>query len=172
MGKKMLRALSRSVGAALSKRWSSVRNGPDRLVRLLADVRGVSAIEFAIAAPVIMAMGTGILKFGVAMSQYMMLTNASAQGAMTLAMSRGAATPYASTITAITNAAPSLTSASITKTVRVAGTACTTDSACSALLAAGATALVITSYPCDLTVMGFNFKSGCTLSVQSAQMVQ
>ena len=35
-----------------------------------------------------------------------------------------------------------------------------------------ATALVIASYPCDLTVMGVNFKSSCTLTAQSAQMVQ
>jgi Flp pilus assembly protein TadG len=171
----MLRTISRSVGAARTKWQSSTRHRLSwrhRVVRTLVDARGVSIIEFAIAAPVLLMLGTGFLKFGVAMSHYMMLTNASAQGAMALALSRGTATPYGSTTTAITSAAPSLTPASITKTVRVNGTACTTDSGCSGLLAAGATALVITSYPCDLTVMGVNFKSGCTLTAQSAQMVQ
>jgi Flp pilus assembly protein TadG len=157
----MLRAISRSVGAASSK--------PRQLT---TDRRGVSAIEFAIAAPVVLTIGVGIMKFGLAISQYLMLTNAAAQGATTFALSRGTTTPYTSTGTAITNAAPSLTAASITKTLKVNGTACATDSACQSALAAGATALVITSYPCDLTVMGFNFKSGCTLTAQSAQMVQ
>ena len=69
-------------------------------------------------------------------------------------------------------AAANLASASITTTVKVNGTACTTDSGCSTLLVAGATALVKTTYPCDLKVMGVNYKPNCILSAQSAQMVQ
>ena len=76
----MLRAISRSVGAAGAKR-----------TQLARDRRGVSAIEFAICAPVIVAMGTGMLKFGLVMSHYLMLTNASAQGVTTLALARGTA---------------------------------------------------------------------------------
>ena len=155
----MLRAISRSVVAAGCKRTA-------------IDRRGVSAIEFAIVAPVVLAIGTGMLKFGVAISHYLMLTNAAAQGATTFALSRGTTTPFTSTSTAITNAAQSLTAASITKTLKVNGTACTSDTTCAAALTAGATALVITTYPCDLSVMGINYKPSCTLSVQSAQMVQ
>jgi Flp pilus assembly protein TadG len=157
----MLRAISRSVGAAGAKR-----------TQLARDRRGVSAIEFAICAPVIVAMGTGMLKFGLVMSHYLMLTNASAQGVTTLALARGTTNSYAATITAVTNAAPSLTAASITKTVRVNGTTCTTNETCAPLLAAGVTARVDTSYPCDLSVMGVNFKPSCTLSTHSSQMVQ
>ena len=54
------------------------------------------------------------------------------------------------------------------------GTACTTDTACKDALgtAAGATAQVTVSYPCDLSVMGINYKPSCTLSATSSQMVQ
>jgi Flp pilus assembly protein TadG len=139
---------------------------------LLRNVRGASAIEFALIAPVFLAMGTGALKFGVAVSQYMLVTNAAAAGATTFSLSRGINTPYATAGTAITNAAPTLTSASVTKTLRINGTACTDDTTCKAALVAGATARVTVSYPCDLTVMGVNFKASCTLSSTSAQMVQ
>lgn len=139
---------------------------------LVRDPTGVSAIEFALIAPFLLAMGIGMLKFGVAMQQYVALTNAAAQGAMTMALARGTTTPYSSTTTAISNAAPSLASGSITTTVTINGTACTTNSGCSTALTAGATATVRVTYPCDLTVMGVNFKTGCTLSGQSAQMVQ
>lgn len=129
-------------------------------------------IEFAIVSPVLLLMGLGMLKFGTAMSHYLMLTNAAAQGATTFGLSRGTAAPYTSTSTAINNAAHGLVAASITKTLRVNGTACTTDAGCSTLLTSGATATVVTTYPCDLSVMGVNFSSSCTLTAQSAQMVQ
>lgn len=157
----MLRTISRSVGAARRRRK-----------QLAVDRRGVSAIEFAITAPFMLAISIGMLKFGVAMSHYLMLTNAAAQGATTFGLSRGTATPHASTVTAMNNAAPSLTASSITKTLRINGTACTDDSGCSALLTSGATATVVATYPCDLTVMGVDFKPSCTLTAQSAQMVQ
>lgn len=157
----MLRPFLRSARAA----WRHRRP-------VFADRRGVSLVEFAIGAPVLMLIGLGMLKFGLAMSQYVMLTNAASSGATALALARGTTTSYAATITAITNAAPTLTAGSITTTVRVNGTTCATNTACAALLTAGATAQVTTTYPCDLTVMGRNFKSGCTLSAQSAQMVQ
>jgi Flp pilus assembly protein TadG len=133
----------------------------------------VSAIEFAIVAPVLLTIGLGLLKFGVAMSHSLMLTVAAAQGAQTMALSRGTATPYTATTTSIANAAPGLAAASITTIVKINGTACTTDSACSTALVAGQTALVKVTYPCDLTVMGINYKpGGCTLSAQTSQMIQ
>ena len=161
MDRKMLRPFLRSARAA----WRHRRP-------LRKDRRGASLVEFAIGLPVLMLIGLGMLKFGVAMSQYVMLTNAASSGATALALARGTTTPYTTATTAITSSAPSLKSGSITTTVKVNGTACTTNTGCAALLTAGATAQVTTTYPCDLTVMGRNFKSGCTLSAQSAQMVQ
>lgn len=140
--------------------------------RLRADRNGATLVEFAIGVPVLMLIGVGLMKFGLAMSQYIMLTSAASTGATALALARGSTSPYTTTTTAITNAAPSLTAGSITTTVTVNGTSCTTDTACAALLSAGATARVTATYPCDLSVLGRNFKTNCTLSAQSAQMVQ
>ena len=140
--------------------------------RLRADRNGATLVEFAIGVPVLMLIGVGLMKFGLAMSQYIMLTSAASTGATALALARGSASPYTTTTTAITNAAPSLTAGSITTTVTVNGTSCTTNTACAALLTAGATARVTATYPCDLSVLGRNFKTNCTLSAQSAQMVQ
>ncbi len=144
-----------------------------RCLSVLRDARGVTVIEFAIVAPVLLAMVFGILKFGTAMNHQMVLTNAAAKGAMTLALSRGTSTPYATTTTAVTSAAPSLTAGQITITVKVNGVACATDAACSTILVSGHPALVKATYPCDLTVMGVNYKpGGCILSAETAQMVQ
>ena len=170
----MPQPISRSLGAA-RKNWQSSLATVHRFgqfARTLIDRRGVTLIEFAIAAPVLLTLGIGTFKFGVAMSHYIMLTNAAAQGALTLALARGTTTPYTTATTAVNNAASSLTATSITKTVTINGTVCSTDTACSALMSAGVTAIVRATYPCDLTVMGINYKSGCTISAQTAQMVQ
>jgi Flp pilus assembly protein TadG len=143
-----------------------------RCLSVLRDVRGVTAIEFAIVAPILLVMVFGILQFGIAMNQHMVLTNAAAKGAMTFALSRGTATPYATTTSAITSAAPSLTAGQISITVKVNGVACASDAACSTLLVSGQPALVKATYPCDLTVMGVNYAPSCTLKAETAQLVQ
>ena len=140
---------------------------------LVKNDEGVSAIEFAIIAPVLLTIVLGVFQFGIAMNQYLNLTNAAAQGALTLALSRGTTTPYTSTTAAITAAAPNLAAAQTTITVRINGVACTNDATCSAALVAGQAAFVRATYPCNLVVMGVNYApNGCTLSAQSAQMIQ
>ncbi len=144
-----------------------------RLHCLSNDSTGVSAIEFAIISPVLLTILLGIFQFGSAMNDYLVLTNAAAKGALTIALGRGTAAPYTTTISAITAAAPNLTSANITTTVTINGTACSTDAACTTTLVAGVSAVVKTTYPCNLTVMGVNYAPhGCTMRAQTAQMVQ
>jgi Flp pilus assembly protein TadG len=143
------------------------------LCRTLRNEGGGPALEFALLAPVLLTILLGIFQFGIAINNYMMLTNAAAQGALTVALGRGTSTPYTATTSAIASAAPNLTAANITTTVTINGTACSTDSACSSALVAGVSAVVKTTYPCNLTVMGINYKpNGCTLSAQTAQLVQ
>ena len=101
-----------------------------RFCRMLKDSTGVSAIEFAIISPVLITILLGIFQFGSAMNAYLVLTNAAAKGALTIALGRGTATPYTTTISAITAAAPNLTPANITTTVTINGTACSTDAGC------------------------------------------
>ena len=144
-----------------------------RFRRLLDDSTGVSALEFAIISPVLLTILLGIFQFGTAMNNYLVLTNAAAKGALTIALGRGTATPYTTTISAIDAAAPNLTVANITTTVTINGTACSSDSGCTTALVAGVSAVVKTTYPCNLTAMGINYApSGCTLKAQTAQMVQ
>ena len=144
-----------------------------RLNRLSNDSTGVSAIEFAIISPVLLTILLGIFQFGSAMNDYLVLTNAAAKGALTIALGRGTATPYTTTISAITAAAPNLTAANITTTVTINGTACSSDAACTTPLVAGVSAVVLTTYPCNLTVMGVDYAPhGCTMRAQTAQMVQ
>ena len=50
---------------------------------------GSSLIEFALCLPPLMLLMTGIFAFGIAMGNYVMLTNACSAGAMQLAISRG-----------------------------------------------------------------------------------
>jgi Flp pilus assembly protein TadG len=140
---------------------------------LVKNDEGVSAIEFAIIAPVLLTIVLGVFQFGIAMNQYLNLTNAAAQGALTLALSRGTTTPYTATTTAIAAAAPNLAAAQTTITVKINGVACTNDATCSAAMVAGLPALVKATYPCNLVVMGVNYApNGCTLNAQSAQMIQ
>lgn len=143
-----------------------------RLKKLLRDSRGTAVIEFAVASPVLMLMSVGVLKFGLVVGQHVMLTHAAAQAASTLSLSRGTSAPYSSTVSAISSAAPALQSASVGKVIKVNGTACSSDSACSALLSVGTPAQVQVSYACDLSVMGVDFKPNCTLTATSAQMIQ
>ena len=139
----------------------------------LKNDEGVTAIEFAIISPVLILLMTGVFQFGIAMNQYLNLTNAVAQGALTLALSRGTTTSYSAVTTAINSAAPNLVPGQITITVKINGTACTSDGTCSPLLAAGLPAYVKATYPCNLTVMGHNYApSGCNLNAQTTQMIQ
>ena len=104
----------------------------------------------------------GIFQFGIAMNQQLNLTNAVAQGALTLALSRGTTTPYTAATAAIGSAAPNLAAAQTTITVRINGAACTNNATCSAALVAGQPAFVRATYPCNLMVMGVNYAPGGT----------
>lgn len=143
------------------------------LRRLLDNTAGVAAIEFAILSPVLLAFLLGMFSFGVAMKDYLILTRAAGQGALTFALSRGTATPYTTTQTAILAAAPTLTPSNILITVKIDNVACTSNAACTTALVAGKSALVTATYPCTLSVMGINYKpGGCSLTSTTAQMIQ
>jgi Flp pilus assembly protein TadG len=133
--------------------------------------RGVVSLEFVIVAPFLFLLLFAITFLGIALNNYLMLTAAAEQGAQVLSLGRGTTTPFSTAKTAITSA--NLTAANITVSVKIAGSVCSGDSACGALLTPGAVALVGLSYPCNLTFMGFSFGgSPCNLSAQSAAIVQ
>jgi Flp pilus assembly protein TadG len=140
----------------------------------LADC-GAVAVEFAIVAPVLLAMLTGTAQFGLTLNQFVILTNAVATGAQLFSISRGTMpTPYTSTVAAIEAAAPNLIPANLTITLSVNGTACTTDAACQTALSNAATdpATVTATYPCSLEIAFYNFWPGCTLQSQVTEPIQ
>jgi len=140
---------------------------------LIRSRRGTAIIEFAVLAPVMLLLVLGTFQFGLVISHYVLLTNAVGAGARYFALSRGSTTPYSDTVGVITGSSTSLTSSSITVTVSVNGTACTSDSTCKTALsnAASLPATVAATYPCSLSVYGYNFAPNCTLSAQMTGLV-
>ena len=133
---------------------------------------GAVALEFVIVAPFLFLILFGIFYMSVALNNYLILNAAAAQGAQTLSLGRGTTTPFTTAKSAITTSA-NLTSASIGVTMKIAGSACSSDTGCGTLLTPGAVANVALTYPCNLTFMGFSFGgSPCNLSAQSAAIVQ
>jgi Flp pilus assembly protein TadG len=145
-----------------------------RMLKALTDQSGAAAVEFAFIAPVLFLLVMGIAQFGITLNNYVILTDAVGTGARQLAVSRGASTPRTTTVTMLQGAATGLVTANITITTRVNGTACATDSTCSTALAsaAGQAASVTATYPCDLTVMGYNYAPGCTLSSTMSERIE
>jgi len=139
------------------------------------------AVEFAFIAPVLLLIVVGMFVFGVALNNWVILTNAAEAGALQFASSRGDSdgNPWTDTRNAIFNAAPTLTPASVTITLSVNGTACTSDATCFTALAANAgnPAFVQATYPCmpgnlNLTVYGTNYSPNCTLTVKTTERIQ
>jgi Flp pilus assembly protein TadG len=157
---------------------SSNRGFPVMILRSLniaRDRTGVAALEFALVAPILMMVAVGIAKFGLVLNNYVILTEAVADGARILALDRGDpdADPYTDARGQVQSTASNLTG-SLTITLSVNGTACTTDATCVTALstAQGQPATVTATYPCDLAVFGVNFAPGCTLSSSTTEMVE
>jgi Flp pilus assembly protein TadG len=117
--------------ATMIEAWRTVKASAGRLGK-----RGAAAVEFAIVAPVLLLIMVGTAQFGIALNQYVMLTNAVAVGAQLFSTSAGTASPYTTTVNAMIQAAsPTLTlpSANIAAKVctAVSSGSCTTwSSAC------------------------------------------
>jgi hypothetical protein len=108
---------------------------------------GQSMVEFALVLPVLMIVLTGICSFGIALNQYMVLTNATNAGARAFALSRGQTTPAlagtnpcAYAVQTVENAAPSLNASNMTFTILYTpsgttngGSATTYSTSCSGL---------------------------------------
>lgn len=140
--------------------------------RRFLDNSGVAAIEFAFLAPVLLLLVAGACQFSLALGNYITLENAVHAGARQLSISRGDATPLTDTQSQFSAASGTLNASNITATYLVNGTACSTDAACGAALAAGLPASVSASYPCNLVVMGHDFAPGCTLTVATTERVE
>jgi Flp pilus assembly protein TadG len=141
----------------------------------------------ALVLPILMLVLTGIFSFGIAMANYMQLTEAVSVGGRTLAVSRGQyLDPCAAAVSAIQSAAPSLTPSKLTFTfvlngTTYSGTSCSSSDynsgAAGAITTAGnafppGSAQVIVTYPCNLAVYGRNLVPSCNLTAQTTELVQ
>ena len=141
---------------------------------------GQALLEFALVLPILLLLVTGIITFGIAFHNYLELTDAVNVGARLLAISRGQTTdPCATTVTAVENAAPLLTSANITFSFVLNGTSypgascscSTTTTGPCANLVQGASAQVTATYPYTLSFFGTRASSG-TMTAQTTELMQ
>ncbi len=153
----------------------------NQLRRHARNQEGQAMVEMALALPVLLLVLTGILTFGLAFNNYVLLTEATSIGARTLAISRGATTdPCATASSAVIAAAPLLTASNLSFTFVLNGTSYTgascssgsTTSGAAANLIQGSNAIVTVTYPCSLVVYGANYAPHCSLQAQMTELVQ
>ena len=147
-----------------------------RIPNLLRCRKGTAALEFTLVAPALLLILFATLYFAIALNNQLILTGAAQQGAQTLSLLRGAATPFTTATSAVTKTAAGLqTPSHVTEALTVDTSPCVVDSTCKLLLdgAQGKPATVTLSYPCQLTIMGHNFGgSPCTLQARSTAIIQ
>lgn len=145
------------------------------------DRQGQSLLEFAVCLPILLLIVTGICTFGMALNNYLSLTNAVSVGGRLLAISRGQTTdPCATTASAVYGAAPLLSQSALSFTLVLNGTpysgascsSTSTTTGAAGNLQQGTTATVTVSYPCNLSVYGVNYLPTCSLTSQIAELVQ
>ncbi|HTZ58258.1 MAG TPA: TadE/TadG family type IV pilus assembly protein [Acidobacteriaceae bacterium] len=138
-------------------------------------------VEMALVLPVLLLVVTGILTFGLALNNYVTLTEATSVGARALAISRGQTTdPCATASAAVYAAAPLLVSSNLSFTFVLNGTTYTGASCSSGSSTTGAAgnlvqgdnAVVTVTYPCSLAVYGANYAPNCLLQAQMTELVQ
>jgi Flp pilus assembly protein TadG len=154
---------------------------PDNLRTCSGNESGQAMVEMALVLPVLLLVVTGILTFGLAFNNYVLLTEATSIGARTIAISRGATTdPCATASSAVIAAAPLLTPANLSFTfvlngATYSGTSCSSGSSttgAAANLVQGANAIVTVTYPCSLAVYGANYAPHCSLQAQMTELIQ
>jgi Flp pilus assembly protein TadG len=145
--------------------------------------QGQSLVEFALIAPMLLLLATGIMVFGVAMNNYLQLTNAVSVGARTVAINAGVTLdPCATAANAITAAAPGLNPANFTFSYTFSGNPYSSKTCPSSSfntpgaakdLASGSTATVTATYPFNLSVFGGVFSNpNSLLQATSSELVQ
>lgn len=168
--------------AALGSGYGSLKKQalPGKWLRALkfAGDEGSALVEFALILPMMLLLTTGVLVFGVAMNNYLQLTNAVSVGARSLAINAGITTdPCATASSAIIAAAPGLTASKLTFSYSLGGNAqsgptCSGATAVSELTS-GSTVTVTAQYPLNLSVFGKKYSAtNAALQATSSELVQ
>jgi Flp pilus assembly protein TadG len=147
---------------------------------------GSSLIEFALIVPMMLVLITGMFSVGIALNNYMVLTDAVGSGARALALARGqtipaiaASDPCAYTVQTISSAASGLDTTKLTYSIvwtTATSTGATSTSTytntCSGVsLSPGDTVQVKASYPFSLVIYGLA-PGHLNIQSQTTQLVQ
>jgi Flp pilus assembly protein TadG len=165
-----------------------LRHEDGLLARLRAGEQGQSLVEAALVFPVLLIILTGILSFGLAFNNYLILTNAVGAGGRVLAIDRGKTLdPCADAVTAVTQSAVLLKSGSIGYSFNLngtsypSGTGSSSTTSCPSTsnttgaagnLAQGKPAQITITYPCSLAIFRINLAPGCQLTASTTELVQ
>jgi Flp pilus assembly protein TadG len=148
--------------------WSRIASRCAQLRRLLGN-EGGALVEFALVLPLMMMLITGLFSFGIALTNYVELTQATGSGAQYLQTLRTSTSdPCADTLSAIMSAAPNFQSSKVTLTLTMNGTS-VSGSSCSgdqSYLVQGTSVKVNAKYPCNIFVYGMTFTNACQLQAQ------
>jgi len=151
-----------------------------RLFGRSRNCAGGVALEFALVAPLLIAMLLGIVQFSVLFNNISVLTNAASSGALLFSQGRSFTAPYSSAVTAVKGAAGSLVAANLSISASVNGVSCSSDATClSAFGQGGIPATVTVTYPCPLVLsdsalvwIGIDSSKFCPLSASMTAVVQ
>jgi Flp pilus assembly protein TadG len=141
---------------------------------------GQSLVEFALTLPVLLLVVTGITTFGLAMNNYLSLTEATSVGARQIAISRSQTLdPCAVGSAAVYAASPGFNQQKFGFTftfngVNYNGASCASSSTATGAagnLKQGMPATVSITYPCNLVAYNYNFGT-CNLQAQTTEVVQ
>ena len=172
-----------AMAPGLGLRWSGRLGGTAlRAIRRTAVGEGNTLVEFALVAPLMVAMVLAIFTFGLAFQNYLVLTSAVGSGARALALSRGQSgvtDPCAYAVSIVYAGSPSLAQASFTFTITLtqvtAGGKTVTStygaSCPSTILLPGESAQLSATYPVMINLYGFA-PTQMNLSASTAELVQ
>ena len=142
---------------------------------------GQSIVEFALTLPILLLVVTGITTFGVAITNYVQLTEATNVGGRALAISRNQVVdPCATGASAVQGAAPSLNASNLNYSfvlngTQFSGSTCSSPNISSGAagdLVQGQSATITVTYPCVLKVYGANYAPNCMLTAKTTELVQ
>jgi Flp pilus assembly protein TadG len=143
----------------------------------LRDESGQSQVEFALTCTFLLPILFGITAFGIAMNNYLSLTEATGVGARQLSLERGqggdpcaiAAATIAASAPTLNNSGSAATGIGYTFLVNSVSYGAT---CANATLTQGASVTVTTTYPCVLKIYGHNYAPSCYLTAQTAEVMQ
>lgn len=115
--------------------------------RRIRDEEGQSATEFALVLPILCLLLFGVIQFGILYNNYVTLTDAVRAGARKATVSRRAADPVATTVSAVRGAASGLDSGQLDVTV-------------ASSWEHGTDVVVEATYPYSIDLMGLVLASG------------